>query len=298
MTIDVMFPYYGDVAMMKAAVSSVLNQDDRDFKLTIVDDRYPDDTLPAYFSALTESDDRIAYSRNEKNLGANGNYRKCVGLIQHEIVVIMGADDVMLPNYLSTVRQAFSEPSVSIVQPQVEVIDELGEVYLPLADRIKAAMRRRATGSSSTAVLQGEPIAKSLISGNWLYFPSIAWRADAIKAHSFRPEYDVVQDLALALDVLMAGGQLLATDTVCFQYRRHRESDSSVRALDGRRFDEERRFFNECSADFERLDWPKAAASARLHLSSRLNAVSLLPKVVSKQAWGGLGKLLGHAARF
>ncbi|GAA1341777.1 glycosyltransferase family 2 protein [Arthrobacter roseus] len=298
MTIDVMFPYYGDVAMMKAAVDSVLKQEDRDFKLTIVDDGYPDDTLPAYFAELTASDSRIAYSRNEKNLGANGNYRKCVGLIQHDIVVIMGADDVMLPNYLSTVRQAFREPSVSIVQPQVEVIDELGEVYLPLADRIKAAMRRRATGSSSTAVLQGEPIAKSLISGNWLYFPSIAWRADAIKAHSFRPEYDVVQDLALALDVVMTGSRLLATDTVCFQYRRHRESDSSVRALDGRRFDEERRFFDECAADFQRLGWGKAALAARLHLSSRLNAVSLLPKVVAKRAWVGLGKLLGHAVRF
>ncbi|NJC22912.1 glycosyltransferase involved in cell wall biosynthesis [Arthrobacter pigmenti] len=298
MTIDVMFPYYGDVPMMKAAIQSILSQDDTDFKLTIVDDGYPDDTLPAYFENLTSSDQRVVYHRNETNLGANGNYRKCVGLVEHDIAVIMGADDLMLPNYLSTIRAAFeSSPEIAIVQPGVEIIDENARVYSPLSDRVKTVMRGRAVGASERAVLSGERAASSLLSGNWLYFPSIAWSAKALKSHSFRPEYDVVQDLALALDVLMSGGKLLVAETVCFQYRRHRQSDSSVRALDGRRFDEERRFFDACVEDFQRLGWKKAAASARVHFTSRLNALTLLPKVASTRTWGGLGKLARHAVR-
>jgi glycosyltransferase involved in cell wall biosynthesis len=297
LTIDVMLPYYGDVAMMKAAVDSVLGQEDRDFLLTIVDDGYPDPDLPAYFKELVNSDVRVRYYRNETNLGANGNYKKCLGLVQHDVVVVMGADDLMLPNYIGAVRKAFQNPEVMIFQPGVQVIDENGTVYKPLGDKVKAGLRRLAVGESSEAIIAGEPIAESLITGDWLYFPSVAWRAEAILKHDFREQYNVVQDIALAMDIIMDGGKMLVTDTVCFQYRRHRESDSSVRALDGRRFAEERAFFDECARDFAKLGWNKAARAARIHLTSRLNAVSLTPKVVSKGMWPGLGKLVRHAFR-
>ncbi|MEV7637518.1 glycosyltransferase family 2 protein [Pseudarthrobacter enclensis] len=297
MTIDVMLPYYGDVAMMKAAVESVLGQEDGDLVLTIVDDGYPDPELPDYFEQLVQRDDRVRYFRNETNLGANANYKKCLGLVEHDIVVVMGADDIMLPNYIGTVRKAFHNPDVMIVQPGVEVIDENGAVYRPLGDKVKEGLRRLAVGGTSEAIIAGEPIAESLITGDWLYFPSVAWRAKAILKHDFRDQYNVVQDIALAMDIIMDGGKMLVTDTVCFQYRRHRESDSSVRALDGRRFAEERAFFDECARDFARLGWSKAARAARIHLTSRLNAVSLTPKVVSKGMWPGLGKLVRHAFR-
>ncbi len=292
-----MLPYYGDVAMMKEAVSSVLAQDDRDFRLTIVDDGYPDETLPAYFKGLTEADDRVRYLRNEKNLGANANYRRCLELIDHDYVVIMGADDVMLPNYIATIRRGFENASVDIVQPGVEVIDENGAVYRPLGDKVKDYLRHRAVGDSADAFISGEPIARSLITGDWLYFPSVAWRSSAIKEHSFRQQYDVVQDLALAMDIIMNGGTMMVTDTVCFQYRRHRESDSSVRALDGRRFAEERAFFDECVRDFTRLGWNRAARAAKMHVSSRLHALTLAPKVVEKRIWQGLPKLVTHAVK-
>lgn len=295
MTIDVMFPYYGDVAMMKAAVQSVLDQDHRDFVLTIVDDGFPDDTLPSYFDGLTGSDDRVRYVRNEVNLGANANYRKCLSLVEHDHVVIMGADDLMLPNYLSVVHEGFLNQPVDIIQPGVDVIDEVGTVYLPVGDRVKNFLRRRLVGESASAVVAGEPLAASLLTGDWLYFPSLAWRSEAIKRHNFREQYDVVQDLALATDIIMSGGKMLVMAETCFQYRRHRESDSSVRALDGRRFAEERAFFDECVKDFQQLGWDRAAGAARRHVSSRLHAVTLLPQVARRRMWGGMQKLTAHA---
>ncbi|GAA1049793.1 glycosyltransferase family 2 protein [Arthrobacter russicus] len=297
MTVDVMFPYYGDVVMMKAAVDSVLSQEDRDFRFTIVDDGYPDDSLPEYFKSLVDNDSRVRYYRNETNLGANGNYKKCLSLVEHDVVVVMGADDIMLPNFIGVVRKAMENPRVKIVQPGVEVIDENGTVYLPLGDRVKAQLRKMVVGSATEAIVAGEPIAQSLITGDWLYFPSVAWRADAILKHDFREQYNVVQDIALAMDIIMDGGEMAVIDEVCFQYRRHRESDSSIKALDGRRFAEERAFFDECARDFARLGWRKASRAARLHLTSRLNAVTLLPKVVSKGMWDGLRKLTVHAVK-
>ncbi|WP_394253289.1 glycosyltransferase family 2 protein [Arthrobacter pityocampae] len=295
MTIDVMFPYYGDVKMMKAAVQSVLDQEYRDFVLTIVDDGFPDDSLPAYFKALTDADDRVRYFKNETNLGANANYRKCLSLIEHDYVVIMGADDLMLPNYLSVVHEGFAGQDVDIIQPGVDVIDENGTVYEPMGDRVKSYLRRRLVGESASAVVKGEPLAASLLTGDWLYFPSLAWRSDAIKRHSFREQYDVVQDLALATDIIMSGGKMLVLAETCFLYRRHRESDSSVRALDGRRFAEERAFFDECVKDFRKLGWERAATAASRHASSRLHALTLLPQVARRRMWGGMRKLTAHA---
>ena len=123
MTVDILFPYYGDVAMMKQAVLSVVGQTNPDWRLIVVDDGYPDDSIPGWFESL--KDERITYMRNETNLGANGNYRKCLTFVENELVTVMGADDVMLPNYVQwLVDAAAKHPEASIFQPGVVVIDE------------------------------------------------------------------------------------------------------------------------------------------------------------------------------
>ena len=138
MTVDVLFPYYGDVAMMKQAVESVLGQTSPDWTLTVIDDGYPDESIPGYFGALAAQDPRITYLRNEQNLGANGNYRKALTFVRHELAVVMGADDVMLKNYLETVVAAHQQfPSAQIIQPGVEVIDEHNQPGMGLVDRMK-----------------------------------------------------------------------------------------------------------------------------------------------------------------
>ena len=71
MTVDILFPYYGDVELMKQAVRSVIGQSNPDWRLIVVDDGYPDESIPGWFASL--NDERITYMRNEKNLGANGN---------------------------------------------------------------------------------------------------------------------------------------------------------------------------------------------------------------------------------
>lgn len=270
-----MLPYYGDVALMKKAVDSVLSQTHTDLRLVVLDDGYPDPEPARWFASL--EDPRVTYLRNDANLGANGNYRKALGLVEAEWFVMMGADDVMRPGYLDAVAKA-ARKGVDIVQPGVEIIDEEDHRILPLADRVKAWLSP--TVPPGGAVAAGEPLAVSLLRGNWAYFPAIAWRTATVRRIGFRRDLDVAQDLALLLDIIADGGRLALLPETLFDYRRHSRSDSSVRAVDGRRFAEERRFFQREAERFARMGWKRAARAARLHVTSRLNAAATLPQAL------------------
>lgn len=287
--IDVMLPYYGDVDQMKLAVESVLSQEFRDFRLVVLDDGFPDPEPARWFAELT--DPRVTYLRNESNLGANGNYRKAVGLVDAEWFVMMGADDVMRPGYLSAVITAVQRFSVDMVQPGVEVIDENGRAVVPLADRVKGILSPKVAAPGEA--LGGERLASSLSRGDWAYFPSLAWRTETVRAVGFREGLDVVQDLALILDIVKRGGRMAVLTEPVFDYRRHSASDSSVRALDGRRFAEERRFLLGEAEEFDRLGWKKAARIARRQTTSRLNAATLLYKA-ARSPKGSARALLRH----
>ena len=289
MTVDILFPFYGDVAMMKEAVRSVLRQSNPDWRLIVVDDGYPDDSIPGWFDSLEDS--RVTYMRNETNLGANGNYRKCLTFVENPLVQVMGADDVMLPNYVQwLVRAARRCPEASIFQPGVFVIDEHGAPSRTMVERVKGFYMP----PRIPQVLRGEALAVSILRGDWLYFPSLAWRAETILGIGFREGYDVVQDVALVCDVAMQGGGLLYDPTAAFLYRRHSGSDSSWRALEGTRFGEERRFFLQMATEMGRLGWKRAARVARLHISSRLHAGSLLPRAALARNMAGVKNLGRH----
>jgi len=284
-------PFYGRFDHFQRAVESVLAQDDQDWKLTIVDDLYPDAAPGEWAKAI--DDPRIEYRRNPVNLGVSRNYLHCVDLMQGEHSVLFGCDDVMLPGYVSRVRELLDRyPAASVIQVGVEVVDQDGRVYRPLVDRSKDRYRFDGTG---VRLYSGEALAVSLLRGNWTYFPSLVWRVDLLREYGFNPDLDVVQDLIMLLDITAGGGTLVLDDRVVFQYRRHSTSVSSATAVDGSRFVQERALFAAQAERFERLGWKRAAAAARLHLSSRLNALTRLPTALRQGRLAGVGSLLRHA---
>lgn len=292
MTVDIMLPYYGDPGLLQLAVRSVQAQDDPDWRLTVVDDGYPDDSVPRWFEGLR--DERIEYRRNATNLGANGNYRRCLELIEHEVAVLMGADDLLLPNYVRTIKRVRqANPDAGIIQVGVELIDERGKPYRTIVDQAKEVLY--APRVENYRVMGGEELATSLLRGNWLYFPALAWRSEALRNKSFREGLNVVQDLALVIDLLLDGETLVVDRSVCFQYRRHRGSDSSLRALNGDRFIEERNYFLGISQQLDAHGWHRAARAARNHVSSRLHALTVLPQAVRHRHTPGIRNLVRHA---
>jgi glycosyltransferase involved in cell wall biosynthesis len=291
--VDILLPFYGDVGYLKLAVESVLAQGDPDWRLIVVDDGYPDRSVAEWFARLDHP--QVQYSRNVENLGANGNYVHALTKAEATWVVVMGADDVMLPSYVATVRELVAAfPLAGVVQPGVQVIDSQGHHVRPLADTVKRALRPR---SEEPVELCGERLSAALLRANWTYFPSLCWRREVIASIGFRPGLNVVQDLALLLDVAASGRSMVLASQPAFLYRRHQGSDSALRAATGSRFDEERAFFRTMVEESQARGWSGAARAARWHVTSRLNAASFLPTAVRARNWAATRSLLHHALR-
>ena len=279
MALDIALPFYGDVAFMKQTVQSILNQTDPNWRLVVVDDGYPDETLPSWFEGL--GDERIEYQRNVQNLGANGNFQKCLGLLSAEYCLVMGADDLLESNFVERINELISEnPGISMIHPGVKVIDENNELISTRSDQVKKSIRE---SQGNSKLLSGEHLATSLMKGNWMYFPSIVWKTKTIQEIGFRPGFHVCQDLGLAMDLIMQGGEMALIDDEIFRYRRHQESDSSVKAINGQRFMDEKHFFRVMAHDLKEIGWSSAAKAARLHSTSRLHAASLIPACISRK---------------
>jgi hypothetical protein len=290
--LDILVPYWGDPDLMRETVESVVAQDRDDWRLLVVDDAYPDPQIMEWLRGL--DDPRVTVVRHTTNLGITANYRECLARATQEHVVFLGCDDVLLPSYVGVVLDAFAAvPEAVMVQPGVRVVDETGTPATGLADRVKQRLLRP-RGEGRT-VLSGEPLATSLLHGNWLYWPSIAFRRNAVEDIGFRVEMPIIQDYALELDLVAHGGLLVVDSEVCFLYRRHAGSASSTTLVDGSRFADERTYYAMAVEQMRALGWRKAERAARARLTSRAHALSLVPGLVARRRWDAAGQLLRHA---
>ena len=289
MTVDIFIPFWGAPDLLHAAVRSVQSQTDPDWRLTVVDDCYPDAAVGPDIEAL--GDPRITYLRNDVNLGLARNWTRCRDLATGELMMFLGCDDLLQPDFVATVHAAHAEdPEAAVIEVGVQPVDEDGRPVLPLPDKLKRALMPRVEGRT---VLGGEDLAVSLLRGNWLYWPSLVFRTEKIKQHDFREDLDIILDLALVIDMVAAGETLALDPTVCFSYRRHTASLSAATLVDGSRLPDERRYFEAVEAQMRVRGWDRAARTARRRWVSRSHALTLLPRAVRSRT--SVGPLLIHA---
>ncbi len=291
MKLDIMLPYWGSPDYLFETVESVLHQDSDAWRLVVVDDRYPDERVPEYFAKV--DDPRVTYVRNEVNLGITANYERCLELVESEYMMFLGCDDVMHPNYVSSILTAIAKyPNIDIIQPAVQPIDEKSAPVKTLGDTIKDVLRP--STRRGPRIISGESAAATLLTGDWLYWPSLTFRTQSLRDTPFRDSFPLIQDLAVVVDILAAGGRILVEPTLCFSYRRHESSASGSKLMDGTRFAGERRYFDLAREAMLANGWTRAARAARLHGTSRLYAASLLPKAVRTRDGAAVKSLFKH----
>jgi len=292
MTLEIFVPFWGDPSLLYQTVESVRAQRNPDWRLIVIDDCYPDETVAEHFAGI--DDERISYVRNERNLGITENYREAIRRATTEHIAILGCDDLLHPDYVDVITRTIEAvPYADVIQPGVQVIDEHGTVVRPLVDRVKSGLLAP-RGGTGVAVLTAERMATSLIRGDWLYWPSLVFRTETLRRIDFRDGLPIIQDLALLMDIAFDGGTLAYNPTLCFSYRRHSGSASQKTLLDGRRFRDERTYYAQARRLAAELGWSRTAWTARVRLMSRLHALAELPGVLRRGTGTGIQSTLAH----
>ena len=151
------------------------NQTHRDFRITVVDDCYPDDAPRRWLESL--ADDRVGISAQRHQ---SGRQRQFPAVRQAGHRGVFRGDGVRRRDAFGLSGQGGGVGGhVSAGggdRAGVQIIDDAGAVVRPLGDRVKHRLAPR-----EASVLSGQDLAVSLLHGNWTYFPSLLWRTEAVR---------------------------------------------------------------------------------------------------------------------
>lgn len=125
--VSIGLPVYNGENFLRPALDSILEQDYSDFEL-IISDNASQDATEKICREYAAKDPRIRYYRNERNIGASGNFNCLVDMARGEFFKWATHDDVHLPGFLRRSMEVMNlAPStVVLVTPRAEVIDEHG----------------------------------------------------------------------------------------------------------------------------------------------------------------------------
>lgn len=109
---------------LRDAVTSILNQNYKDFELVVVDDCSPDDIMGIIESF---SDKRVRYYRNEKNIGGYNLVRQwnhCLEYATGNYVILATDDDVYEPDFLVRMSELIEKyPNVDLLRSRILQVD-------------------------------------------------------------------------------------------------------------------------------------------------------------------------------
>jgi glycosyltransferase involved in cell wall biosynthesis len=131
--VTVCAPVYNGGEYFRKMLRSVLDQDHGDFEVLVIDNCSTDKTPEIERSV---KDSRVRYVRNEKNLGACGNWNRCLELAKGEYIAIFHCDDLYYKDMVSNeVEFLDKNPDSAAVFTSADIISadggKLGELNLP-----------------------------------------------------------------------------------------------------------------------------------------------------------------------
>jgi len=124
--VSIIMSCYNNGEFAAKSVNSILAQDYTEWELIVVDDCSTDNTWDI-LESLKELDKRIQLIRSVVNLGAGGARNLALAQAHGRYVAFLDADDLWLPNKLSTQLNFMHNSGAAISHTSYEFIDSSGE---------------------------------------------------------------------------------------------------------------------------------------------------------------------------
>lgn len=140
--VAICIPTYNAAETIRETLASILAQTYANLVIHISDNASTDSTIKMIESV---SDDRVHIHRQEQNIGAEGNFNRCIQLAEGKYTAIFHADDVYEPDMVAK-QVAFLEahPDAGAVFTEASTIDgmsqKIGEMHLPKGIRASGGL--------------------------------------------------------------------------------------------------------------------------------------------------------------
>jgi glycosyltransferase involved in cell wall biosynthesis len=229
-----MIPVYGDSPYLEETLKSIEKNVPSDIPVTVIEDY----SEGASKKNVVEKYPRVEYISNNKRLGIARNFNKCFELSRGLYTQIIGSDDIYcISNFTNTFEKIAlhnyaSTPALIIFD--AEIIDSIGGKSFSLIDLVKKLMRPLRQGR-----LNSHSLLKSILIGQWIYFPATLWQTSYVIKRGFNDEYFTAFDLELLIYTCLTYEEIYYFRESLISYRRHISSQSSKLAKNGLRFKEE-----------------------------------------------------------
>lgn len=207
-TITIAIPTFNRASLLGQTIDSVLKQSYGNLEIIVSDNCSTDNTgevVAAY------GDKRIAYFRQDENLGMVGNWNFCLQHSTGEYFLLLSDDDLLEEKAIESLLLAFSDEAVVLSYSPVSYIDKDG-VAMP--------------GISLRAphVEGGESfIANSLLSKRVSFPAATLYRTNEARRLGGYPAIGTATDLALHLMLAMQG-RVAHNSAPLVRYRMHSQS--------------------------------------------------------------------------
>jgi GT2 family glycosyltransferase len=271
-SLTIAIPFHRGLDYLASAIESVLAQDRPDWTLEVFDDSGQNGEVGELVGSY--GDPRVAYHRNERNLGMVPNWNLCIDRAETDLVSLLHADDRLDPDYVAAMLElAERHPDAAAYFCDARIIDARGRRRFSFADATK---RFFVPSGEREYVLRGQQAVRALMRGNFIMCPTLCFRKSVLGTERFSDSWEQVQDLEFTTRLLMQGKSLVGATRPVYAYRRHEESATSRQSESLLRFDEEFRLFDQVAARAEELGWTDVArvsrrkAIVRLHLLYRI----------------------------
>jgi len=266
--ITFVIPYYRNLQYLSIAINSILDQENCNWSAIVLDDCGGEDAEELVTSF---EDERIAYIRNENNLGLAKNWNKGISLAKTELVTLLHSDDLLLSNYVDVMQNLMDEhPHAAVGHCRAMIVDSHGEKHWSFPDEFKKIIRPR---DRNSVISIGDPGLASLLNGSWIFCPTLCYRKELIQDYEFDSKWRFVVDVEYMSQILFDGGSLVGSPVTAYKYRRHDENQTAVLTRSLHRFQEEIDFLKFVETKAAQIDWRQCSRKAkrktvlRLHLA-------------------------------
>lgn len=109
--VSVCIPVYNGAEHISETIESVLSQTYAILEIIVLDNNSKDQTN-AIVSQYAQHDERIKLYKNDQTVEMGDNWNNCVDYATGDYIMLLSADDLLLPDFIDTALHTFSEKEI------------------------------------------------------------------------------------------------------------------------------------------------------------------------------------------